>query len=168
MKQLHYTLVVLLLLAMSGCSEQKQNSAKRESKAQSQQTASASLPQPQQEQSVKIETHAPKEKKKLLPNATTMSQKMLQTVQQPKKEEPVDAAKLYQACAGCHGADGKNAALGKSQPIAGWSKESVVQALKAYKAGSRNLYGMGAVMKGQAGKLSDAQMEALGAYISKL
>jgi cytochrome c553 len=79
-----------------------------------------------------------------------------------------DGAALYKKCAGCHGAKGEKKALGKSAPIAGWDKAKVVEALKGYKAGTRNVYGMGALMKGQVAGLSDADIEALADYISKL
>lgn len=79
-----------------------------------------------------------------------------------------DGAALYKKCAGCHGAKAEKKALGKSAIIAGWDKAKVVEALKGYKAGTRNVHGMGMLMKGQVASLSDADMDALGDYISKL
>ena len=79
-----------------------------------------------------------------------------------------DGAALFKKCAGCHGAKAEKHALGKSAVIAGWDKAKIVEALKGYKAGTRNVYGMGAVMKGQVASLSDADIEALADYISKL
>jgi cytochrome c len=79
-----------------------------------------------------------------------------------------DGAALYQKCAACHGANGEKAALGKSEVIAGWSSAKTIDALKGYKAGTRNTKGMGALMKGQSAALSDADMKALGEYIAKL
>ncbi len=78
-----------------------------------------------------------------------------------------DGAALFKKCAGCHGMHGEKKALGKSEVIKGWPKEKVVEALKGYKAGTRNVHGMGALMKGQAAALSDADMEAIGDYLSK-
>jgi len=78
-----------------------------------------------------------------------------------------DGAALYKKCAGCHGAKGEKKALGKSQPIKGWSKEKLVEALKGYKAGTRNVVGMGGLMKGQVASYSDADIEAVSEYISK-
>ena len=79
----------------------------------------------------------------------------------------VDATKLFASCVGCHGAHAEKHALGKSQVIKGWSTDKVETALKGYKDGS---YGasMKAVMKGQASKLSDADIKALAEHISKL
>jgi len=73
----------------------------------------------------------------------------------------------FGACAGCHGANGEKAALGKSQVIKGWPVEKSVAALKGYKDGS---YGgaMKGVMKGQVARLSDADIQALAEHISKL
>ncbi len=78
-----------------------------------------------------------------------------------------DGAALYKKCAGCHGAHGEKKALGKSQPIKGWSKDKLVEALKGYKAGTRNVHGMGGLMKGQMASYSDADIEAVSEYISK-
>ena len=79
-----------------------------------------------------------------------------------------DGAALYAKCAGCHGADGKTKALGKSAPIAGVDAATIVEDLKGYKAGTLNKHGMGGVLKGQAAALSDDDMKALADHISKL
>jgi cytochrome c553 len=79
-----------------------------------------------------------------------------------------DGAAVYKACAGCHGADGKTKALGKSALIAGLDAATVEKDLKGYKAGTLNKHGMGGVMKGQAGKLSDEDIKAVAEYISKM
>ncbi len=78
-----------------------------------------------------------------------------------------DGATLAKKCAGCHGAHFEKKALGKSAVVKGWPKEKIVEALKGYKAGTRNVYGMGALMKAQVAALSDADIEALADYISK-
>ena len=79
-----------------------------------------------------------------------------------------EGAKLYAKCAGCHGADGKTKALGKSPVIAGQSKEDLMTKLNAYKAGTRNEAGMGTLMKGQVASMDDKSIAALAAYISTL
>jgi len=83
------------------------------------------------------------------------------------KAPSVDAKAIYNACAGCHGADGSKAALGKSKIIKGWSADKVESALNGYKDGT---YGgaMKAVMKGQAAKLSADETKAVSDYISTL
>lgn len=82
-------------------------------------------------------------------------------------EVKVDGAKLFQVCAGCHGADASKAALGKSQIIKGWSAQKIKDALNGYKAGT---YGgaMKGIMTGQVSKLGDEEIEALSEHISKL
>ena len=77
-------------------------------------------------------------------------------------------AQAYKKCSGCHGADGKTKALGKSPVIAGLAKDDLVTMLKEYKAGTRNVAGMGALMKGQVATMSDADIEAVSAHISAL
>jgi len=79
-----------------------------------------------------------------------------------------DGGALFQKCAACHGAKGEKAALGKSEVIAGWKSDKVLDALKGYKAGTRNTKGMGALMKGQTAALSDADMKALADHIAGL
>lgn len=78
-----------------------------------------------------------------------------------------DGAKIYNSCAGCHGANAEKAALGKSAVIKGWDVEKTVAALKGYKDGS---YGgpMKGVMKGQVTRLSDADIKAVSEHISSL
>jgi cytochrome c553 len=99
---------------------------------------------------------------------------VVQTVEKTKAVVPavtatsnVDGAKLFVACSSCHGAKAEKKALGKSQIIKDWDETKIVTALKGYKDGT---YGgaMKAVMKGQATKLSDADIKALAEYISKL
>ena len=79
-----------------------------------------------------------------------------------------DGSALYQKCAACHGLKGEKAALGKSEVIAGWNSTKTLDALKGYKAGTRNTKGMGALMKGQTAALSDADMKALADHIAGL
>ncbi len=79
-----------------------------------------------------------------------------------------DGAALYKACAGCHGADGKTKALGKSAPIAGLDAATIEKDLKGYKAGTLNKHGMGGTMKAQMASKSDEDIKALAEYISKL
>ena len=75
---------------------------------------------------------------------------------------------LFAKCAGCHGADGKTKALGKSAIIAGEPAEEIEKKLQEYKAGTRNVAGMGMLMKGQVASLSDDEIKALAAYIASL
>jgi cytochrome c553 len=80
---------------------------------------------------------------------------------------PSDPAKLFAKCAGCHGQKAEKAALGKSQIIAGWDVNKIKDALHGYKNGT---YGgpMKGLMKGQVAPLTDADIDALANYISKL
>ena len=80
----------------------------------------------------------------------------------------VAGAAAYAKCAGCHGADGKTLALGKSPAISGQTKEELVTKLNGYKAGTINVSGMGTLMKGQVAAMDDATIEAVASYISTL
>jgi len=78
------------------------------------------------------------------------------------------APAAYAKCKGCHGADGKTKALGKSAVLAGQDKAALVTAINEYKAGTRNVAGMGMLMKGQVASMSDADIEAVADYLSQL
>ncbi len=78
------------------------------------------------------------------------------------------APEAYAKCVGCHGADGKTKALGKSSVIAGQDKAAIIDSMNAYKAGTKNVVGMGMLMKGQAASMSDAEIEAVAEYLSQL
>ncbi len=79
-----------------------------------------------------------------------------------------DGSALFKKCVACHGAKAEKAALGKSEVIAGWKADKTLDALKGYKAGTRNTKGMGAIMKGQTSTLSDADMKTIADYVAGL
>jgi cytochrome c553 len=79
-----------------------------------------------------------------------------------------EAPAAYTKCKGCHGAEGKTKALGKSAVIAGQNKEALIEALKAYQAGTKNVAGMGSLMKGQVATMSDDDIEAVAEYLSQI
>ena len=88
-----------------------------------------------------------------------------------KAAPAADAGKgkaLFAKCAGCHGQKGEKKALGKSDVIGGWDAAKVEEALKGYKAGTRNVHTMGGLMKGQVAAFSDADIKAVATYISTL
>ncbi len=72
------------------------------------------------------------------------------------------------SCMGCHGEDGEKEALGKSQLIGGQAYSTTKYQLEEYKAGRLNQYGMGAIMKGQAQKLSSNEILLVSKYIETL
>lgn len=74
---------------------------------------------------------------------------------------------IYKKCVACHGADAKMVYAGKVPAIAGKDKAFYVESLKEYQKGTKNNYGMGAVMSAQA-KIhlkSDADIEAVAEYL---
>ncbi len=79
-----------------------------------------------------------------------------------------DGKTLYKKCATCHGLKGEKQAMGKSEVIAGWKADQTLEALKGYKAGTRNTKGMGALMKGQVAAMNDKDMKALAKHIAAL
>ena len=75
---------------------------------------------------------------------------------------------IFKQCGTCHGDKGQKHSLNVTNYIAGMDKDDVIEILHEYKAGTRNKYGLGSMMKGQAGKLSDEQMDAVASYIESL
>jgi cytochrome c len=75
-------------------------------------------------------------------------------------------ANPYAKCAGCHGANGEKAALGKSKIIKDMPKAEFVAALKGYQDGT---YGgaMKGLMAGQVKGLDDAAIQAIADQIAK-
>jgi cytochrome c553 len=65
------------------------------------------------------------------------------------------------ACAACHGAGG-NSTISINPILAGQHRSYLVQALKAYKDGTRS----NPIMKGMAAGLSDQDIEDLAAYFA--
>jgi len=85
----------------------------------------------------------------------------------PKEKSASASAEVSTAvCAGCHGANFEKKAMGVSKVVKDLTKADIVKALKGYKDGS---YGgsMKTIMKGQAGGLSDAQIEAIANKVGK-
>jgi len=73
---------------------------------------------------------------------------------------------LYRACAKCHGDAGEKTTF--SRPIGGWNEQELRKALGGYRAGTRNLRGQGSIMRQRLSGYSDAQLDALAKYVSKL
>ncbi|MDR3640955.1 MAG: c-type cytochrome [Humidesulfovibrio sp.] len=77
-----------------------------------------------------------------------------------------DAQAIFARCAGCHGADGTKTLMG-NPVLKGLKADVIAKALSGYKA---KTFGgpKKAIMEAQAAGLSDADIKALAAYISKL
>ena len=82
--------------------------------------------------------------------------------------ENAAGAAAYAKCAGCHGKDGKTKALGKSEVVAGQVAADLETKLAEYKAGTRNVSGMGTLMKGQVASMSDDDIKAVSEYMSNM
>lgn len=75
---------------------------------------------------------------------------------------------LYVKCVSCHGTDGKTKAMGKSEIIAGQSAAVLESKITEYRAGTRNVTGIGMIMNAQVARLGDKDIKALASYISGL
>jgi cytochrome c553 len=58
--------------------------------------------------------------------------------------------------------------MNKGRPPSTMTKEEIVTALKGYKAGANNAYGMGALMKGNMAPFSEKDIETVAAHIKTL
>ena len=172
MKRIFGVSLVAAALLISGCNKKEAEKSSEAQNAQevvkqSNESAKEAVESAKTEESAQ---EAPTTNKETIGEVEKSAQK---EVEEAKKElseavATIDAAKLYVKCAGCHGPKGTMKALGKSKIIAGKSKDELIKLIKGYKAGTLNQYGMGAIMKGQVGNLSDKEIEALAEYISKL
>lgn len=80
------------------------------------------------------------------------------------------APAAFNKCVACHGANGQKVAPGAKGgvTIAGMPKDKLIEQLKGYKAGTADNGGAKALMYAQMKNVSDADIEVLADYISKL
>lgn len=102
---------------------------------------------------------------------STEIEKNSSTQSQPKDENITQAVLLQgetlsSKCLACHGDNFEKSALGKSAILKGQTADAIETSLKAYKNGTLNKAGMGPLMKGQVGYMSDDELKAMAAYIS--
>ena len=153
-------LSIAATLFLLGCSDNKSNTQESKSVAPAQTEVVEKV-------AVVEEKVAPTEEKVVVAEEKAASTAMTEAPKVETAAPVVDGAKLFIACSSCHGTHGEKKALGKSKAIQGWSASQVVTALKGYQDGT---YGgaMKGLMKGQAAKLSEAEINALAEHISKL
>ncbi|MDQ1245424.1 MAG: hypothetical protein QG565_1765 [Campylobacterota bacterium] len=80
----------------------------------------------------------------------------------------ISATPLFEKCAACHGKKGERHSQGLTKSIAGMDAKEVTKILQEYKTKKRDTYGLGSMMQGQAGKLSDDDINEIAKYISSL
>lgn len=78
------------------------------------------------------------------------------------------SAQIFKGCAKCHGLDGKNAAFGRSDIIAGQDAVDLMESMMFFKESEFSQRGVTLVMAKQVKNLSKEQIEGLAIYISKL
>ncbi len=122
---------------------------------------------------------AKSEAEKIVAVADEKTTKMKETVQK-KADEVKNVVKeavtqtnelgvaTYVKCATCHGIDGKTKALGKSTIVAGQPMADLEAAIKGYQEGTRDINGMGMLMKSQVSSLNDEEIKAVSEYMSNM
>ncbi|ATB68291.1 cytochrome c553 [Sulfurospirillum diekertiae] len=75
---------------------------------------------------------------------------------------------LFKQCAGCHGADGRNKAFGKSGIIAGQSVAELMESLKFYKESEFKTHSTTLVMSKQVKNMNMEDLNEIANYVSKL
>ena len=95
------------------------------------------------------------------------SNSIMDSAYQDSQQNLIDPETLYARCASCHGKDGKSVAPGSvgNVLIASLNKEQVIESLKGFRSRTLSRGGNSVIMYMQAKDLSDADIEALGAYI---
>jgi len=80
-----------------------------------------------------------------------------------------DGASLYQErCSVCHGIDGRQKAMRKTNAISDMSEAKIARDLKGYKNGNINRYGMAGLMRAQVKSYTEEQINMLSKYIPTL
>jgi len=169
--------LVIATLFVAGCSQEKK---------EEQHTSQAVVPQTQTvtaeknvtQETPKVERKETKKVEEKIAQKLTIPAKPAVEVAPVKTETvptevavidktAINGAKIFVKCSSCHGKSAQKKALGKSQVIKGWEEAKIVDALHGYKTGT---YGgpMKTVMKAQVSSLSDADINAVAKYISKL
>ncbi len=157
---------------LTGCGEEKKESTQATEIKKDETTSTAAVEKASEqvkENSAKIEE--PKE------TTTTVVQTKEKVIIAPDKvegevkeiveEAAIDVTTLYATCGSCHGQKAEKSALGKSQVIAGWDKQRIIDSLNGYKNGT---YGgvMKNIMTGQVNNKTEAEIDALADLISKM
>lgn len=106
-------------------------------------------------------------KEKLIIAPDKIEGEIKEVITQSVEDTSIDATVLYKTCGSCHGEKAEKAALGKSQVIAGWDKQRIIDAINGYKNGT---YGgiMKNVMAGHVNDKTDVEIDALAELISKM
>lgn len=79
-----------------------------------------------------------------------------------------DGETLFKQCAGCHGADGRNKAFGKSGIIAEQSVGDLIESLKFYKESEFKTHSTTLVMSKQVKNMNMQDLNEVATYVSKL
>ncbi|KAA6226732.1 MULTISPECIES: c-type cytochrome [unclassified Campylobacter] len=79
-----------------------------------------------------------------------------------------DGATLYKKCAVCHGPKADKVYLGKVPALKTLSQDERLKYMSEYKAGTRNAYGQGNIMKINVKDLTEEDFKAIDAYIDSL
>jgi len=157
-------LSAVLALFLIGCGDTQEN--KTETKV-----VKKEVVKPAVEKKIVVKKEQPKveEVAQNVPSKSpVVTPKEMKTEKVPAKVASVSGEVLFKKCAGCHGSNAEKKAMGKSAVINTFSSEKIADAIKGYKNGTLNNYGMGAVMKGQVSSLSDSDIKALSEYIPTL
>lgn len=88
--------------------------------------------------------------------------------EQNTAQENIKAKELFHRCQRCHGNKAELHALGKSDIIAYYKKEEIVEALTAYQNGKRDKQRFGFLMKGIVADFSEYEIQILADYISQI
>lgn len=83
-------------------------------------------------------------------------------------QENLKAELLFKKCQRCHGIKAELNALTKSDIIAYYKRDELIEAITAYQKGQRDRHRFGYLMKGIVSDLSPYEINILANYISKL
>ena len=166
------TLLSLATIAVlfTACDEKTKNDVKEMASSATktvQETATKAV-EATKETAVKATEAVKETASKTVESTKEVASKATEAVKEAVSTENELGKKTYAKCVVCHGKTGTTKALGKSAVIAGQSAADLETKLKAYKAGTRSVAGMGKLMTGQVASMDDATIKAVATYISGL
>ncbi len=177
MKKMTLLSLVAIAVLFTACDEKTKNSAKEmaSSATKTVQDAATNAVEATKEtakkatQTVAKATESVKEATtKAVESTKETATKVTEAAKEAVSTENELGKKTYAKCVVCHGKTGTTKALGKSAVIAGQPATDLEAKIRAYKAGTRSVAGMGKLMTGQVASMNDETIKAIAKYISEL
>lgn len=170
MKMLKLISTIALILLLSACGGDKQDSNSQDSVSINQDDNKVNN---DTQNEANVESNNTKSSSEAQTKESKKAESTPQTTAESKESQNVatkNASDLYRKCIACHGVNGDKVAPGSNGnvKISSLSKQSIIEDLEGYRAKTLNKGGSAATMYLQANSLSDDDIEILSEYIVSL